>query len=186
MSNIVLVTGGARSGKSTYAENLCKSQNNNVAYIATSIPFDEGMKDRIKKHQEMRPKNWTTYEAYDEIYKLIKEIERNHQTIILDCVTLLINNLMFKFDIDYETCDRNEIDEIEKYIKNQVKLLIEEVKKTNLYLVIVTNEIGMSIVPDNRLSRIYTDIAGRINQYIARESDEVYFVVSGIPMKIKG
>jgi adenosylcobinamide kinase/adenosylcobinamide-phosphate guanylyltransferase len=95
MSNIVMVTGGARSGKSSHAENLCKSQNNNVAYIATSIPFDEGMKDRIKKHQEMRPKNWTTYESYEDIHKLIKGIEENHHTVILDCVTLLINNLMF-------------------------------------------------------------------------------------------
>jgi adenosylcobinamide kinase / adenosylcobinamide-phosphate guanylyltransferase len=186
MSNIVMVTGGARSGKSSYAERLCKAQNNNVAYIATSIPFDEGMEDRIKKHQEMRPKNWTTYEVYEDIYKFIKEIQKNNQTVILDCVTLLINNLMFKFDVDYEICSRSEIDEIEKYIQNQVKLLIEEIKKTNLYVVIVTNEIGMSIVPDNRLSRIYTDMAGRINQYIARESDEVYFVVSSIPMKIKG
>jgi adenosylcobinamide kinase/adenosylcobinamide-phosphate guanylyltransferase len=181
-----MVTGGARSGKSSYAEKLCKSQNNNVAYIATSIPFDEGMKDRIKKHQEMRPKNWTTYEGYEDIYKLIKEIEKNHQTVILDCITLLINNLMFKFDIDYETCNGNEVDEIEKYILNQVRLLIEEIKKTDLFVVMVTNEIGMSIVPANRLSRIYTDIAGRINQYIAKESNEVYLVVSSIPMKIKG
>jgi adenosylcobinamide kinase / adenosylcobinamide-phosphate guanylyltransferase len=186
MSNIVMVTGGARSGKSSYAENLCKSQNNNVAYIATSIPFDEGMKDRIKKHQEMRPKNWTTYESYEDIHKLIKEIEENHHTVILDCVTLLINNLMFKFDIDYEICSRDEIDEIEKYIQSQIKLLIEEIKKTDLFVVMVTNEIGMSIVPGNRLSRIYTDIAGRINQYIAKESNEVYLVISGIPMKIKG
>lgn len=186
MSNIVMVTGGTRSGKSSYAEELCKLQNNNVAYIATSIPFDEGMKDRIKKHKEMRPKNWSTYEVYEDIYKIIKEIGRNHETVILDCVTLLINNLMFKFDINYEACDRSQIDEVEKYIQSQVKLLIEEVKKTNLFFIMVTNEIGMSIVPQNRLSRIYTDIAGRINQYIAKESDEVYFVVSGIPLKIKG
>ncbi|KXZ38867.1 adenosylcobinamide kinase /adenosylcobinamide-phosphate guanylyltransferase [Alkalithermobacter thermoalcaliphilus JW-YL-7 = DSM 7308] len=186
MGKITLVTGGARSGKSSYAEYLCKIQNNNVAYIATAIPFDEGMTDRIKKHKESRPKEWTTYEIYEDVYKSIKDISKNNQTVILDCIGLLVNNLMFKFNVNYETCTIDKIDEIEKYIQDQVKLLIREIKNSDLYFVIVTNEVGMSIVADNRLSRIYTDILGRINQLIAKESDTVYLLVSGIPVKIKG
>lgn len=186
MSKLILVTGGARSGKSSFAEGLCKSQNNSTAYIATSIAFDDEMKDRIRKHKEDRPQHWYTYEIYEDIYKIIKDISENHKTVILDCVTLLVNNLMFKSDIDYDTCSPEEANEVENYIKDQVKKLIQEIKKTDLYVVIVTNEIGMSMVPVGKLCRIYTDIVGRINQQIAKESDEVYLVVSGIPMKIKG
>ncbi len=186
MSNIILVTGGARSGKSSFAENLCKDRNNSTAYIATSIPFDKEMEDRVEKHKNSRPKEWKTYEIYKDIYKIIEEIWKDNNTVILDCVTLLVNNLMFNYEMDIDKASQEEINELEAYIQNQVKLLIEEVRKTDLYFVIVTNELGMGIVPANKLSRVYNDIVGRINQQIASQSNEVYFVVSGIPMKIKG
>lgn len=186
MSKIILVTGGARSGKSSFAEQLCIDRNNDTAYIATSIPFDDEMKDRVKKHKESRPQNWKTYEIYKDIYSIIKDIDQNHNTVILDCVTLLVNNLMFTYGIDIDDCDANQINELEFYIRDQVNKLLTEVKKSSLYFVVVTNELGMGIVPDNKLSRVYADIVGRINQQISKESDEVYFVVSGIPMKIKG
>ena len=186
MSKIVLVTGGARSGKSNFAESLCINQNNSTAYIATSIPFDDEMKDRVKKHKESRPQNWETYEIYKDIYTIVKEISKKHKTVILDCVTLLVNNLMFTYGIDIDDAKQEEINQLELYIKDQVNKLIIELKKTELYVVVVTNELGMGVVPANKLSRVYTDITGRINQQIAQSSDEVYFVVSGIPMKIKG
>ncbi len=186
MAKIILVTGGARSGKSSYAENLCKLQRNSTAYIATSIPFDEEMKERIKKHREQRPDDWTTYEIYEGIYKEIPEIAKKHQTVLLDCVTLMVNNLMFKTNIDFETCDYKRIDETESFIKNEFCLLTQAIRQTDLYFVFVTNEIGMSVIGANRLTRVYTDIIGRINQQLAKASDEVYLVVSGIPVKIKG
>lgn len=185
MSKLVLVTGGSRSGKSNFAESLCISQNNSTAYIATSIPFDEEMKDRVRKHKESRPNIWHTYEIYKDIYSIIESISNKHKTVILDCVTLLVNNLMFQYDIDFDNTTSKEINEMEIYIKDQVEKLINEIEKTNLYFVIVTNELGMSLVPDNKLCRVYSDVVGRINQYIASKADEVYFVVSGIPMKIK-
>lgn len=186
MSRIVFVTGGARSGKSSFAESLCKAQNNATAYIATSIPFDKEMKTRIKKHQASRPSSWSTYEVYKDIHKIIPDIAKTHQTLILDCVTLMVNNLLFKSNIDFDTCDDQVIDEIELAISEQVAYLIHATQKTDLYAVIVTNEIGMGIIGATRLTRIYTDIIGRINQQIAAKSDEVYLVVSGIPVKIRG
>lgn len=185
MSKLVLVTGGSRSGKSNFAENLCIDQNNSTAYIATSIPFDEEMKDRVRKHKESRPDTWNTYEIYKDIYSIIKSISEKHKTVILDCVTLLVNNLMFEYGIDFDNTTSEETNKMEIYIKNQFQKLVNEIKKTDLYFVIVTNEIGMSLVSDNKLCRVYSDIVGRINQYIASEADQVYFVVSGIPMKIK-
>lgn len=186
MSQIIFVTGGARSGKSSYAESLCRARGNQTAYIATSIPFDEEMKDRVKKHRQMRPSEWTTYEVYEDVYQKIEEIQKEHQTVILDCVTLMVNNLMFKEDRNYDHMTQEEINLLEAEIANQFRLLLETIKRTELYFVIVTNEIGLCPVAANRLTRIYTDIIGRMNQMIAASSDEVYFVVSGIPMKIKG
>lgn len=186
MSKIILVTGGARSGKSSFAEQLCRSQENSTAYIATSIPFDEEMKDRVQKHKEMRPDSWETYEAYQKVYAKVSEIAAKHETVILDCVTLMVNNLMFEENMDYDHITPEEANKLEAYIKSEFEKLLEEVRKTNLYFVIVTNEIGMSPVAANKLTRVYTDIIGRMNQMIAKQADEVYFVVSGIPMKIKG
>ncbi|UEL49384.1 bifunctional adenosylcobinamide kinase/adenosylcobinamide-phosphate guanylyltransferase [Terrisporobacter hibernicus] len=185
MSNIILVTGGARSGKSSFAESLCIKQNNKTAYIATSVAFDDEMKNRVKKHQEGRPKNWKTYEIYKDIYSIVEELNKNHDTVIMDCVTLMVNNLMFTQGIEVDEATSEELNELENYIREQITKLLEAVKKTNLYFVIVTNEIGMGIVPENKLSRIYGDFVGRANQLIASYSNEVYFVVSGIPMKVK-
>lgn len=185
MSKLILVTGGSRSGKSNFAESLCINRRNSTAYIATSIPFDDEMKDRVRKHKESRPSNWKTYEIYKDIYSIISDINKKHKTVILDCVTLLVNNLMFEYKLDFDNCTPQETNEMEFYIKDQIDKLIREVEKTDLYFVMVTNELGMSLVPDNKLCRVYSDIVGRINQYIAKCSDEVYFVVSGIPMKIK-
>lgn len=185
MSNIILVTGGARSGKSNFAESLCIKQNNRTAYIATSIPFDDEMKNRVKKHQESRPKEWKTYEIYKDIYSIVEELDNNHDTVIMDCVTLMVNNLMFTYGIEVDQATSEELNELEEYIKEQIKKLMEAIKKTNLYFVIVSNEVGMGIVPENKLSRIYADFVGRANQLIAKYSDEVYLVVSGIPMKVK-
>ena len=148
MSEIILVTGGARSGKSNFAESLCKDRNNKTAYIATSIPFDDEMKDRVKKHQDSRPSEWKTYEIYKDIYSIIREINDNHETVILDCVTLLVNNLMFSYDnLNIDECKSDEINVLELYIKDQVNKLLEEIKLTDLYFVFVTNELGMGIVP---------------------------------------
>ena len=137
MSNIILVTGGARSGKSSFAESLCKNQNNRIAYIATSIAFDDEMKNRVKKHQESRPKEWKTYEIYKDIYSIIDEIGEKHDTVIMDCVTLMVNNLMFTYGIDVDKATSKELDELENYIRDQIEKLLDAVKKTNLYFVIV-------------------------------------------------
>ncbi|QXM05643.1 bifunctional adenosylcobinamide kinase/adenosylcobinamide-phosphate guanylyltransferase [Crassaminicella indica] len=182
---ITLVTGGARSGKSNYAESLAKAEKKNVAYLATAIPFDEGMKDRIKKHKESRPKIWTTYEGYNDLYKMIPKIKREHEVILLDCITIMVTNLMFEEDVNWDKISHEVIDNIEEKIKDQIIKLIKAIREEDIWCIMVTNELGMGIVPENRISRIFRDIAGRINQLIAREADEVYFTVSGIPMRLK-
>lgn len=185
-SKLVLVTGGARSGKSRFAETYVKSVSNRVTYIATAIAFDDEMKERIAIHQSDRSENWQTIEAYNHLEDYLGQIQMQSDVILLDCVTVMTANLMFEQRLDhYEDMTREERGTLEKQVMEAFVNFIEAFRQTSLTLVCVTNELGMGIVPDNPLSRLYRDIAGRVNQYIAKESDEVHFVVSGIPMQIK-
>lgn len=185
MSKIIYVSGGARSGKSIFAENICKNLSDNVSYIATSEAFDEEMKDRVKKHKAQRPKSWDTYEAYKDLDKTILEVCKKSDTALLDCLTVMVNNLIFHGNTDIETASYEQIDILENSISDEITKLLKAARSSNINLIIVSNEIGMGIVPENKLSRIYRDIIGRANQKCAAESDEAYFVVSGIALKIK-
>lgn len=186
MGKVILVTGGSRSGKSTYAENLAKSFEDEVIYIATSVPFDDEMKDRVRKHRESRPVSWKTYEAYRNLKQVYCNEEISFKCILLDCITVMISNLIFDLiGEDVENMTFEEINAMEKTILNEVKEFMDEVVINSQTVILVTNEVGSGIIPDNKLARIYKDIAGRVNQYIASRANEVYFTVCGIPMKIK-
>lgn len=186
MAEIIVITGGARSGKSSLAEAKAKELGREIVYIATAIAFDEGMKDRISKHKASRPNTWTTIE----MYKNFSELEKNQDfieadLILLDCMTLMVSNILLDSGIDFDKCSMDEIELIEKNIFNEVIGLLEIVAKLGKKLIIVTNEVGMGLVPSYRLGNIFRDIAGRVNQYLAKQANEVYFTVSGIPIKIK-
>lgn len=186
MGRIVLVTGGARSGKSNFAETYVKGLSEKVTYIATAIPFDDEMKERIAKHQSDRPSHWGTLEAYSNLDVQIAAIDGSSDVALLDCVTVMAANLMFEKRMDdYDGLTRAERAELETYVTEAFEALVKEVLKSKLTLVCVTNEIGMGIVPDNAMTRLYRDIAGRVNQYLAAKAEEVHFVVSGIPIRIK-
>lgn len=184
MGRLTFITGGARSGKSTYAEKIAKESNKKIAYVATSIPFDDGMKNRIRKHRAQRPKEWATIEKYrdfDEVTQLQDYQEAD--LLLVDCVTVMINNLMFYSGLDFDTCEVDQVDVLEKEILAEVKKLVDLSDEKDM--IIVTNELGMGLVPAYKMGSYYRDIVGRINQYIASRAEDVYFVVSGIQMKIK-
>lgn len=186
MGKLVLVTGGARSGKSSYAESIIKKLEGEILYIATSIPFDDEMRERVKKHRERRPIEWHTYEGYKNLKTVFKQGEADYKGILLDCVTIMLTNLMFdKAADDIDRLSQEAIDAIEEKIIAEVKGFIDAAEKSDSTIVMVTNEVGDGIVPENKLARIFRDIAGRVNQYIASRSDEVYLVVCGMPVKIK-
>jgi adenosylcobinamide kinase/adenosylcobinamide-phosphate guanylyltransferase len=207
MGKLILVTGGARSGKSTFAENKAKElvkgvgigvsvgvdartdlnviTCGNVLYIATAIPFDEEMKERVKLHKERRPHNWLTYEGYRNL-KEVYESTEDFKVILLDCITVMVTNLMF--DITGENIEEfsNErLELLEKNIFEEIVDFLNVAKQKSQTVIMVTNELGMGIVPEYKFGRVFRDIAGRVNQYIAANADEVYFAVCGIPMKIK-
>ncbi|MFA5523113.1 MAG: bifunctional adenosylcobinamide kinase/adenosylcobinamide-phosphate guanylyltransferase [Tissierellales bacterium] len=186
MAEIIVVTGGARSGKSSLAEEKAKELGNKVVYIATAIAFDDGMKDRISKHKASRPSTWATIERYKKFNELERSQDFNESDLILlDCMTLMVSNNLLESDVDLDTCSMKDIEHIEKNILNEVKELLEIVTRNEKKLIIVTNEVGMGLVPSYRLGNIFRDIAGRVNQYLANQAQEVYYTVSGIPLKIK-
>lgn len=177
---ITLVTGGARSGKSSFAEGLYKDRED-VVYIGTSIVEDKEMEDRVKLHRESRPQIWRTFEGYKDLKKSVGE-ENNY---ILDCITVLTSNLMFEMTKGVEIINSELQNSVEERIIEELKFLIDEIDKKNYNLVLVTNEVGDSIVPEHHVSRVFRDIQGRVNQRIAALADTVYLVCCGIPVKIK-
>lgn len=187
MAHLILVTGGARSGKSSFAEKHVKNIDGNILYIATAIAFDEEMKDRIKKHQSVRPANWDTYEGYEHLDKVILDRGEAYSGLMLDCVTLWVTNLFFKYidTEDYDNLSQEEVNDVEKKIMEEVHKMINQLRETSIEAVFVTNELGSSLVPENKLGRIFRDIQGRINQQLGNACDEVYLVVCGQPLKIK-
>ena len=169
---MILMTGGSKSGKSSYAL-LKAAEYKKRAFIATAVAFDDEMKDRIQKHRLERSSEYTTYEEPIEIISCLKKTGKNHDVIILDCVTVWLGNLLHHFEGDVEK------------IGHHVDGLINISTEIAAELIIVTNEVGMGIVPDNPLSRKFRDLAGMLNQKLAAAATEVSLQVSGIPVKIK-
>lgn len=182
MSKLVLVTGGARSGKSSFAESYLKERYEDVAYLATAIPYDEEMKDRIKKHQQQRPSHWHTYEGHRSLDRRIESL--TEQGALLDCVTILVTNLLFDY-LGNKPIEEIDTNELEMKITEEIVKVLDACKGYQGDMIMVTNELGSGVVPESKLGRVFRDIAGRVNQKIAKEAKEVYLVVSGIPVKIK-
>jgi adenosylcobinamide kinase/adenosylcobinamide-phosphate guanylyltransferase len=171
---IVLVLGGARSGKSKYAIKYAENLSNlsNFYYIATAQALDEEMRERIERHKKERGDKWKLIEEPLHLWEVLKNLEENSVALI-DCLTLWLTNLMMK---EYS---------IEESFEKFLQELKTFKKKPNLYVICVANEVGLGIVPDSPLGRKFRDYAGLLNQKIAELADEVYFVVAGCPLILK-
>lgn len=174
MANVILVTGGARSGKSAYSETLAKSFSGPRAYIATAPVFDEEMRKRVARHQQQRKHDgWDTIEEEINLFEAIKKADA-YDTILVDCLTLWINNLLHK---DQQISEDNMIAKCAR-LKNVCA-------EFDGNIIFVINEVGMGIVPDNPLSRIFRDLSGRCSQSVAKFADRVVLVSCGIPLTLK-
>lgn len=179
---IILITGGQRSGKSNYAEKLLIDKDETkVAYIATSIIDGEEMKDRVKIHRNSRPSAWRTIEAYRDFSKEIKD----EDYYILECVGTMTSNIMYDFSKDLNRISIEVSKEIEDEVFCEIENLVKTIKEKNKNLIIVTNEVGLSLTSENHVGRVYTDILGRINQRIGKISDEAYLIVAGMEVRLK-
>lgn len=169
---VIFVTGGAKSGKSSFALSEALKHEGQKAFIATAEGLDEEMVNRIEKHKRERGEGWDTYEEPLQIAETIATLAGRYSVIVLDCLTLWLSNAMHR-NID-----------IELQMENFLNILRH--KKQDLHIYIVSNEVGTGIVPESKLAREFRDLVGIINQKVARASDEVFMVVAGIPVKIKG
>lgn len=184
--SVTFVIGGARSGKSTFAEQKAKEYSNKVLYLATAVVTDHAMADRVKKHQAQRPESWSTLERYSNFQELINHKEFIEcEAVIIDCITTLIGNFMFDSKINFDSCKIEEVNKLEIKITQEVLDLIDVCNKNNKKLVIVSNETGMGVVPSYYMGNYFRDMSGRINREIAIKSDNMYFIFSGIPIKLK-
>lgn len=180
MGKIVLITGGARSGKSRFAEQYAAKCGNRVAYLATAEVHDKEMEFRVKLHQKRRPISWKTWEAPWDAHRALEEARRESYDIVLfDCLTLYISNIL---------CSMNDISDSSKnydIVHEKIELLLEQARKSKGTVIFVTNEVGAGIVPDNMLAREYRDIVGLMNQIVGQAASEVYQVTCGISVDLK-
>lgn len=177
---IKLIIGGARSGKSSYAE-LGFKDRPDVVYIATARATDSEMEERIKHHKNSRPESWRTFESSENIAAAIGP-ESNY---LLDCITILTSNIMFDITSEMDKIDDETMKKVEDKVLQELSALMVKIKESGSNLTMVTNEVGFSIVPEHHISRAFRDIQGRVNQRAAEKADEVYLVCAGIPVKIK-
>lgn len=176
---------GSRSGKSVIAEQKAKEYGKrSVLYLATAIPVDDDMKERIRIHQERRDSEWGTYEGYRDLGEVVKSTEKN--TILLDCVTVMITNILCEDEErDFDKISASEVEKLESEVIKELSNLVKAIRDEDKTLIIVSNEVGMSVVPSYRLGRIFSDISGKANQVLASLSDEVYVAISGLPLRLK-
>lgn len=175
-----LITGGARSGKSTLAQEMGVKAGGKVLFVATAEAGDEEMTRRIKAHKAARPAGWKTLEAQTDIGGRILEEIGEAGTVIIDDITLLVMNVFMKFE------DNPDADAVEKAVTAEIEQLIDCVDGAKADFLIVTNEVGLGIIPGDYVSRLYRDVLGKANRLLAAGMDNVYFMVAGLPVVVKG
>ncbi len=186
---LILVLGGARSGKSSYAEALAAriARKRLVLYVATATAEDAEMEDRIARHRAARPSHWHVAEAPGDPATAIREqnADNDVSVILLDCVTLLVSNLLLEGT--HANFDEQRFDavEAEARVTSATSALLAAWRETRATLILVSNEVGMGLVPPYLLGRIYRDVLGRVNALLAREADIVLLLVAGLPVELK-
>lgn len=170
-SKLIFVLGGARSGKSSFALQQGKVKSPR-AFVATGESFDQEMAGRIQKHQRSRGRGWVTIETPTRISEWLAEQGSGYPSIVVDCLTLWLNNLL-----------RNKVRPSQ--VPTHVRAFLRSARACPGQIVVVSNELGLGLVPGDAISRSFRDVAGRMNQLVAAEADEVYFLVSGLPLRLK-
>ena len=190
MSDIWFVTGGGRSGKTAYAESLLAGlrlpKNPGVLFIATGVATDEEMEDRIKRHQESRPKEWITWERFRDFSDIEQDFRpEQYGAILLDCVTGLLMGILFDQIPDPDAFTGEDFERVERLSISEIDILIDYAIRYDKRLIFVTNEVGMGIIPETSYTRYYRDALGRINKHIAQAADEAVLMVAGLPVRLK-
>lgn len=183
---LVFITGGARSGKSSFAEQLARGLNKTTTYIATAQVLDREMENRIQKHKERRPSTWKTLEAPYALPRAILDCKDQAEVLLIDCLTLFLSNLLTK-QIGQLGVEDNPVipEELETLLLAKVEELIDAIHQFSKTVILVSNEVGSGIVPLYHSARAYRDVVGRANQRLAAVAHRAFLVVAGLPMELK-
>jgi len=172
---LTLVLGGVRAGKSTYAQQLA-SKGERVLFVASAEAGDADMQARIEAHRESRPSDWDTLEEPIDLVAALAPMLHRYDTVLLDCLTLWVSNLLLR-DQDVELARQDILAEIQR--------LLDLYRTGNASWIVVSNEVGLGVVPPTELGRVYADELGRANQLVATQADDVYFMAAGLPLELK-
>ena len=178
-NTLTLILGGARSGKTSYAQEQARQIGGTVLYVATAAAGDDEMRMRIEAHRAARPAEWQTLEATLQIGETLISNRVQAQVVIIDCVTLLVSNVLLSFSED------DPFEEVKQKVQAEIDALLKAYSKMGGQWFIVSNEVGLGLVPPYSLGRFYRDLLGWANQMLARSADRVIFMVAGIPTVIK-
>ncbi len=176
---VILILGGARSGKSDYAQRLAGETGRPVLYVATATAGDEEMAERIARHRAARPAHWRTVEAPVGVGRALAEVLEDGEVVLLDCLTLLVANLLM------ELGESADADVLEGRVTAELEDLLTVCAAHRADLIVVSNEVGMGLVPPYPMGRVYRDVLGQANQWLAARADRVIFMVAGLPMVVK-
>jgi adenosylcobinamide kinase/adenosylcobinamide-phosphate guanylyltransferase len=183
MAKTTLIIGGARSGKSYYAQELARKASGRVLFVATAEAGDEEMRRRIEEHKIARPDTWRTLEVQTNVANRIRQEIGGAQVVIVDCVALLVNNIL---QPHYKAGGgKAELRDIEKAVADEISALLQCFNQVKASFIVVSNEVGTGIVPADGMSRLYRDLLGKANQMLAQQADEVLMMVAGIPLPLK-
>ncbi len=181
MGKLTLILGGARSGKSTFAEKRAQKANGTVLYIATAQAMDDEMAARIEIHKQERPSHWQTLELPLNVGQFMQANPTDADIVLLDCLTMLVTNVLLQVNPDLDVIDEVASDAA---VVKEIEGVVTAVSHSSADWLIVSNEVGLGLVPPYPLGRIYRDTLGRANQMLARVADEVYFMIAGLPMRM--
>ena len=188
MGKLTLILGGARSGKSSYAERLALQHGGQVLFVATAQPLDGEMAERIANHQNNRPANWQTLEIASAVGALLKSRTQSGTlqagVILVDCLTLLVSNLLLAVSSGVGEDLTVDEEAATALVETEITRLLEAVQTIPAEWIIVSNEVGLGLVPSYPLGRVYRDLLGRANQHLASRADKVIFMIAGIPMRL--
>jgi len=179
----ILIIGGVRSGKSFFAQELALKSGKPVLFVATAVPGDEEMRQRIEEHQRARPSAWNTLEVTTRVGNEILQKISGAKVVIVDCITLLVSNILGQHTD--QTGERIDASLVEKEVTSEISALLECINRIDASFIIVTNEVGTGLVPANKMGRLYRDLLGKANQLLAQQAGEVYLMVAGLPVMIK-
>lgn len=179
----ILILGGVRSGKSRFAQEMALRLGDRVLFVATGEALDEEMRQRIEEHKRIRPPGWRTVEIATGVGRKIREEIGDAQVVIVDCLTLLVSNVIGWYGNDPEQLNPELVD---NRLAVEIDELVGCIEDSAATFILVSNEVGMGLVPENRLGRLYRDLLGKANQVLAEHADCVYFMLSGMPLRLKG